>query len=162
MHRICLLFGLICLMASVATAQTKISGTEECAKPESQQTLPVGDRADHTIGITQWKCTWTKPMEIEGVQVKESIDTDSSDTSGNAIRYRGYEISTMASGDKYYVRYQGTVTLKEGVPQSDSGTWSFFGGTGKLKGIKGKGSSKCKGVGEGHRCEIEGEYEVPK
>jgi hypothetical protein len=162
MHRICLLFGLLCLMASVATAQTKISGTEECAKPESLQTLPVGDRADHTIGIAQLKCTWTKPMEIEGVPAKESIIADSSDTIGNVSRYGGYEIGIMASGDKYYVRYRGAKDLKDGLLQSDSGTWSFFGGTGKQKGMKGKGTHKCKAAGEGFSCEIEGEYELPK
>lgn len=68
----------------------------------------------------------------------------------------------MANGDKFYVRYQGPSTLKEGAVQSAEGTWSFTGGSGKLRGIKGKGTYKCTAAGEGSTCEVEGEYEFPK
>jgi hypothetical protein len=40
--------------------------------------------------------------------------------------------------------------------------WSFLGGTGKLKGIKGKGTFECKPAGEVFSCDIEGEYTLPK
>jgi hypothetical protein len=52
--------------------------------------------------------------------------------------------------------------VKEGVIESAEGTWSFVGGTGKLEGIKGKGTYKGKGGPEGITYEIEGEYELPK
>ncbi len=162
MQRLWLVFVSICFAASAAAAQTKISGTEQCPKPESQQMIPVGDRADHTLVVTQSKCSWTKPIEIEGVQVKESVNTSTMDATGKTGRTRGYDIGTMANGDKYYARYQGTSVLKDGAVQSSEGTWSFFGGTGKLKGIKGKGTWKCKGTAEGSICEIEGEYEPAK
>jgi hypothetical protein len=68
----------------------------------------------------------------------------------------------MADGDKFRVRTQGSATTKEGVIESAEGTWSFIGGTGKLKGIKGKGTYKGKGGPEGITYEIEGEYELPK
>jgi hypothetical protein len=42
------------------------------------------------------------------------------------------------------------------------GTWSFTGGTGKLKGIKGKGTYTCTPSGDGVSCEIEGDYQLGK
>lgn len=42
------------------------------------------------------------------------------------------------------------------------GTWGFTGGTGKLKGIKGKGTYTCKPSGDENTCEVEGEYELSK
>jgi hypothetical protein len=49
------------------------------------------------------------------------------------------------------------------VPESAEGTWSFVGGTGKLKGLKGKGTYKGKYAADGTSTyEIEGEYELPK
>jgi hypothetical protein len=69
----------------------------------------------------------------------------------------------MANGDKYYVSTQGSEILKEGVLQTGEVTWTITGGTGKLKGIKGKGTSKGKGAADGTSTwEVEGEYEMPK
>jgi len=68
----------------------------------------------------------------------------------------------MANGDKYYVRFQGASTLKDGAPQSAVGTWSFTGGTGKLKGIKGGGGYKGTFAADGSATvEVDGQYELP-
>jgi hypothetical protein len=49
------------------------------------------------------------------------------------------------------------------VLESAEGKWSFGGGTGKLKGLKGKGTYKGKGAPDGTlTVEVEGEYELPK
>ena len=70
---------------------------------------------------------------------------------------------TMTNGDKYYVRSQGSATLKDGVPESGEGKWSYAGGTGKLKGVKGKGTCTGKGAPDGTATvEAESEYELPK
>jgi len=42
------------------------------------------------------------------------------------------------------------------------GTWGFTGGSGKLKGIKGKGTFTCSPSGDGVACEVEGEYQLAK
>jgi hypothetical protein len=69
----------------------------------------------------------------------------------------------MANGDKMYVRIQGASTLKESVVESAEGAWSLTVGTGKLKGVKGKGTYKGKGAPDGSATyEVEGEYELPK
>lgn len=148
-------------LAAVAGAQTKISGTVVCAKPDQLQMLVVGDRPGHSLTISQGKCTWTKPMEIAGLQTKEDRGTVSGDTSGSNSNERGYMVGTMSNGDKFFVRIQGTSTLKEGAIETDEGKWTFTGGTGKLKGIKGGGTFKGKGGPEGTTEEVEGEYTLP-
>jgi hypothetical protein len=159
--RISLVSVLVLALAAVAGAQTKISGTVVCAKPDQQQMLEVGDRQGHSLMITQGKCTWSKPMEIAGTQSKEDQVTMSSDATGNKSNGRGYGVGTMASGDKFFVRLQGVATLKEGAIDTDDGKWTFTGGTGKLKGVKGGGTYKGKGGPEGTTYEVEGEYQLP-
>ena len=51
--------------------------------------------------------------------------------------------------------------MKEQKLESGEGTWTFAGGTGKLKGIKGKGTYKCKPSGDNVDCDVEGEYRLP-
>ncbi len=150
-------------LATVAGAQTKISGTIKCNKPDPQYGIDIGDRPNHGFGIDKSNCTWLKPMEIAGGQTKDGYSVGSGETSGNKATGRGYHVSTMANGDKFHVRFQGTNTLKDGAPQSATGTWSFTGGTGKLKGIKGKGTYKGTAGADGSiTYEVEGEYQLPK
>jgi hypothetical protein len=157
MHRFLLAALLVCFGVTMAKAQTKISGTEQCSKPDPQHFLPVGDRPDHQMNLQQLKCTWTKPMEIEGVKAKEGVGTETNDISGGSLRTRGSHVATMESGDRFFASYQGT-----GSSAGGKGTWGFTGGTGKLKGIKGKGTYNCTRSGEGFSCEIEGEYQLAK
>ena len=42
----------------------------------------------------------------------------------------------MDNDDKYYICTQGTSTLKNQKYHTGEGSWSFAGGTGKLKGLK--------------------------
>ncbi|HEV1995268.1 MAG TPA: hypothetical protein VGR03_13140 [Candidatus Acidoferrum sp.] len=162
MRRLFVMCGIVCFAAATASAQTKVTGTAQFGKAEGQQMLPAGDRADHSLGIGQRKCTWTKPQEIGGDKTKEGVSTESMDISGNNIRSRGMHVTTMESGDKYFVSYQGTGTLKDGALQSGKGTWMYTGGSGKLKGIKGKGTYTCAASGDSVSCDIEGEYQLAK
>jgi hypothetical protein len=157
MHRILLAIAVVCLAAATAAAQTKISGTYQCDKPDPQLVIPVGDRPDHSLGIGQTKCTWTKPLEIEGAKSKDAVNTGTSDKSGDKVRFRGTHVTTMDSGDKSFAWYQGEAASKDGAMQS-KGTWGFTGGSGKLQGIKGKGTFTCSPSG----CEVEGEYQLAK
>lgn len=150
-------------LATLVAAQTKISGTVHCAKSDEQHVLQVGDQPGHTYMISQGKCTWTKPMEIAGTQTKEDLGTNFDEVRGNKSQGHGYVVGTMANGDTMYVHIQGSATLKDAAVTSARGTWSFAGGTGKLKGVKGKGTYIGKGESDGSATyEVEGEYEVPK
>ena len=156
-------FQVVLTLPTAAWAQTKISGTLQCGKSDPSYTIPVGDRADHAFAISKVKCTWTKAPEIAGTQAKEHEYTMFADISGTSGRNRSAAVGTMANGDKYFAATQGTITLKEGISQMAEGTWSYTGGTGKLKGIKGKGTYKGKAAADGAFIfEVEGEYQLPK
>ena len=150
-------------LASMSAAQTKTSGTISCTKPDPVYSIDAGDRAGHALGLLKTACTWTTPMQIEGVATKDGSDVVSSDASGTKVHANGYHLSNMANGDKIYVRFSGTDTItKEGKPDTSVGTWSYTGGTGKFKGITGKGTYKGKADASGNMVsEIEGEYTLP-
>lgn len=162
MNRFFTTAALVCFATVAASAQTKTSGTAQFAKADPQHMIPVGDRPDHSLGVEQVKCTWTKPMEIEGAKSKDGVSTETTDISGNTVRVRGVHVTTMDSGDKYFVRYQGTGTTKDVALVSSKGTWEYTGGTGKLKGIKGKGTYTCTPSGDASSCEVEGDYQLAK
>ncbi len=150
-------------LATMAVAQTQIAGTFQCGKPDQQQAIEVGDSPGHVFVINQTKCSWTKPIEIAGAQTKDDVYVAFSEVSGTSSRYQSYGICTMTNGDKAYVRPRGSAAIKDGVPVSAEGKWTFVGGTGKLKGLKGKGTFKSKTEADGSSVvEVEGEYTLPK
>ena len=153
------MFAGLCL-AAAASAQTKISGTGKCGKPDKEQAIEVGDRAGHIIAMAQESCTWTAPFEMAGIKAKSYTGTIVSDISGAKSSDRGYVVVNMENGDKAIVRInQGTSRIgKEGKPESGEGTWTYVGGTGKFNGLTGKGTYKSKAAGDSMEDQIEGEY----
>jgi hypothetical protein len=80
---LCLWFFLSCLLTSLAVAQTtKISGTAKCGKNQHRAMVPVGDRPNHSFGVTQGSCTWSKAWMITGVASKEGVGTDTLEADG--------------------------------------------------------------------------------
>jgi hypothetical protein len=157
-----LILGLVLTLALTANAQSKTSGTVSCAKPDPAYSIDVGDRNGHSVSISKSACTWTKSMEIAELQSKDGYDVTYGDASGTKVRGSGYHVSNMSNGDKIYVRFQGNDTMKDGKPDTTEGTWSYTGGTGKLKGIRGKGTYKGKADSSGNMVvEVEGDYELP-
>lgn len=150
-------------LAATAAAQTKISETVQCGKPDDQKAIEVGDRMGHALSVAKSSCQATKQWEIEGIQNKEGVSVAVIDATGNKSRTRGYYTDTMANGDKTFFRYEGPGTLKDGATESAEVKWTLTGGTGKLKGVKGKGTCKGKGAADGSvTWDCEGEYEMPK
>ena len=145
-------------IATIALAQNKISGSAQCGKPDVQQQVDVSDHPGHSISIMQTKCTWSKPMEVAGIQDKDGTDSGMADLHGGTGTSHGYYVDNMANGDKAYVHWQG----KEGKDGSE-GKWTYTGGTGKLKGIKGGGTYKGKRADDGSMTvDVDGEYSLPK
>ena len=162
MKRAALVFLVVLALAASAAAQNKFSGTWQCGKVDKDFKIEVGDRPGHAFGIVQGKCAVTK-AEIAGIQVKEEVWTSFGEASGNTVRTRSATFLNMANGDKVYGRSEGTVTLKDGAPQTEEGKWTCNSGSGKFKGLKGKGTYKCQIAADGtSTCESEGEYELPK
>lgn len=153
---------IVLALAAVSVAQTKISGTVNCGKPDQFQKIDIGDKPGHAYAISQSKCTWSKPMDIAGIQTHDDVGTDFNEMTSTGAHGRGYVMGTMSNGDKFVVRTQGTDTYKDGKPVSTEGMWSFVSGIGKLKGIKGKGTYKGKPDSDGTMViDVEGDYELP-
>jgi hypothetical protein len=153
-------FGLVSTVHSAA--QKKISGTLICAKPDPEYTLDVGDLASHVYVLAKSACLWTRPMQIEGVDTKDSHDVNIVDGDDAKSDSSGYDVTNMANGDKVFIRFSGTDrSMKNGKPLS-TGTWRYTGGTGKFKGIMGKGTYKARPDASGNYVsEIDGDYSLP-
>lgn len=149
--------------AMTASAQTKISGKEHCAKADPSYTVEAGDRAGHVLMLQKAACTWTTPLEIAGAKTKEGTDTSTTEVTGETGKQNGYHTSTMDNGDKFFVHYWGTMKMNKDGSAALEGQWTFTGGTGKMKGIKGKGTYKGMGAADGSGdADIEGEYTLPE
>jgi hypothetical protein len=148
--------------ATIASAQTKISGMLSCGKADPMHSIEVGDAPGHAMNLGNVHCTWSKPFEMAGVAVKDGYSVASSEMNAGKMTETGIHVGTMANGDKYWVRFQATGTVASDHSGTVSGTWSFTGGTGKLKGLTGKGTYKGKSAPDGTgTADVEGEYKTP-
>jgi hypothetical protein len=148
--------------AASALAQTAVSGAIKCPKSDPSYTVEVGDHPGHMMILEKGSCTWSTPLEIAGLKSTAYAGADSVDVVGPKGLAHGYSLITMDNGDKVYVRYQGTGMMSKEGNLTGEGTWSFTGGTGKLKGLKGKGTYKDSGTPDGNlEAQLEGEYSLP-
>ena len=159
MKSLLVFLGVLALAAS-ALAQTKISGTATC-KADPSTPVAVGDQPGHAYSVSKAQCTWAK-LEMAGSPAKDGVSVAVAETRGDTTSEHGYHTGTMASGDTWSCSFHGKTTMKDGKPVSDNGTWEFTNGTGKLKGIKGKGTFKGSPAADGSMTyQIAGEYSVP-
>jgi hypothetical protein len=150
------------LVSVSLSAQTKISGTLSCAKPEPAYTIPTDDGSGTVMGLVRVPCTWSKAIEMAGSTGKDGYGVAAFEVQAGKSKDHGIHVGTMASGDKYYVHFQGSGTMNPDHSGTGSGTWTFEGGTGKLKGLTGKGTYKVTGNADGTATEeIQGEYKTP-
>jgi hypothetical protein len=149
------------LFALSAAAQNKVNGTQHCPKPRALATAEAGDEAGHTMTLEKTTCTWVAPFEMVGEKSKEGTFVAFSEQSSAYAATNGTYVGTMDSGDKFYVRFRWT-TLKDRDSANVKGDWTFTGGTGKLKGITGKGTYTATENEKGGELNMEGEYSVPK
>jgi hypothetical protein len=121
------------LFAAGAGAQTKISGTAQCGKPETVGKDDAGDRAGHTMELGKGSCTWTAPLEMAGLKSKDGNSVSFVEaTSSTRSSGTGTFVGNMDNGDKFFVSFHDSTTIKDGQPAGPSkGTWSYTGGTGK-------------------------------
>ena len=155
-----LVFGCALATAATAAAQTKFVGKCSQGKPDPNHVIKVDDRANHALMLGQATCTWSSG-EIAGVALKSEVDTVISDAAGTKSHDIGYGVGTAATGDKYYVRCDGTTNLKGETPTSGTCTFTFTGGTGKLRGLTGKGT--CTGTFDATGAavfDVVGEYSI--
>lgn len=158
MRRTFLVVTLALAVSVGASGQTKLSGKLQCGKPEQQLAVPVGDAPGHALMLSHNKCTWSEG-EIGGAKMESGEDTFSSESRGNVSSERGYSVVSVAGGDKAFVRVEGRTNMKDQKPTDGKGSWTFVGGTGKLRGLKGKGTYEGTFNAEGiPSWTVEGEY----
>jgi hypothetical protein len=150
------------LVAVGLSAQTKASGTAACTSdPASPAPVALTDKPNHAFAVDRAECTWTK-FAVAGLQYKDGVSTTLNEITGDASSFNGYHVATMTNGDTTVARFQGSGKMKDGKPVSGEGTWSFTSGTGKAKGIKGKGTFKGTANADGSMTyQVDGKYSLP-
>jgi hypothetical protein len=143
-------------------AQTKASGTLDCGKYDVIHEIKVPDQAGFSYIIGQNKCTWPKSYTVEGLQSTHNVGVEFDEVVGTSGRYTVTGYTQYSNGDRAYHRTTGTFDTKKLL---SSGKWTYTHGTGKLRGIKGSGTTECKiksaEPDAGAICEINGEYTLP-
>lgn len=142
MLRSCLILGLTLLSAPPLWAQ-QLTGEGTCGNPELAHQIPIGDRPNHSISISQTKCTWTKPFEIAGERAEGGTGVQFDERSGNTSRFQGHYLDRMSSGDTVHYRYQGVTSWKDERPDNVAWSWTVVSATGKFSTLRGRGT--CKG-----------------
>jgi hypothetical protein len=153
--------GLVLLAAVSVSGQTKVSGTAKISKPEPVYSLEVGDRPGHVMMLEKAACTWTDTTKWGPEKPKEGYSVSAVDVTATRMTSSGTHVSTTEAGDKMFVSFRDNAPMKDGKAGETHGTWSYTGGTGKLKGIKGGGTYKVTSNDEGTSLEVEGEYTLP-
>jgi hypothetical protein len=150
------------LVAVSLSAATKTSGTATCkSDPASPAPVAVNDMPNHSFVVSKAQCTWTG-FSVAGQPYKDGVSTGLSEITGDTSSGSGYHVATTTTGDTAVAKFQGSGKLKDGKPVSEGGTWSFTSGTGKLKGIKGKGTYKGTPNADGTMTYmVDGEYSLP-
>ena len=156
--------GMIAFMifssAVLALAQTHIAGTVVCSGPEETHVMRLSDHANHFFVMSQGKCHWTKPIDIAGTRTQSDEATVSKEVRSNHARVHGYVTETTASGDKFSYRILGEQVIDHGKTVSEQGHWTIVSGTGKLKGLHGKGTYTGKLQGDNMVFDLEGECQA--
>jgi hypothetical protein len=159
------ILGLVCLafsFATVAGAQTKTTGTLDCKKPDASAPMEIGDHPGHMMMTQKYTCTWTTGMMMEGLSSKDGASGEMVEMTASNMMVSGWHVSNMDNGDKIYVSYSGKAAMKDGKPGDMKGNWHYTGGTGKLKGVTGKGTYTVHMNDDGTAtAQVEGDYMVP-
>ncbi len=161
--RIMMVAGLAFLLVSAAGAQTKVTGKQDCPKPDVVGTADAGDKTGHTMTLQKFSCTWSAGMEMEGAKSKDGMSTEFVEMWSTKATTNGTYVGNMDNGDKFFVSFHDSTTVKDGQPAVPiHGTWSYTGGTGKLKGITGKGTYTVTPNADGSAVvDVEGDYMIP-
>ena len=152
-----LIFGYLSLN-TVAWANEKKTWIAHAALVITKsETLKVDDSENHFVYFS----------EYDGVVFNDKDEGSFLDKARYQVVYLGdtagmvdggYKTFTMADGSQVFAKYQGT----EAAPPVFKGKWEFIGGTGKYKGITGKGVFTLTMTSETTSFDVlEGEYKLP-
>jgi len=156
------LFSLLLFpMAMLAQTHDSISSSSTCATSQVHQTVSINDGRQHSLSLDQRQCTWNTPVSIAGLSGAAYTSYGVDDVQGNRARDRGYAVGIMENGDKYFLRYVGGSIMNGNIPVRLNGTWTFTGGTGRLRHLQGKGTYRAQPTASGEmKFIIEGNYTI--
>ncbi|MGH9366236.1 MAG: hypothetical protein ACRD3M_01010 [Thermoanaerobaculia bacterium] len=139
-----------------------MSGLTLCAPAKPEYLIRVGDNPGHAYGLAQGTCTWTKPWQIAGLKNTQGVGTQIQEITGDTTKGRGTFVDTMENGDKAFYNFEFTLLAKG--PQVMDHKWELLGGTGKLQGVKGKGTCTATPAGSdgSWSYDCRGEHTLPK
>ena len=160
---------------SLAQEKHKLSWS---VRPENtqytvQHGLDIADMSGHVIRLFEIRRTWPEnaPM-VEGLKVVEGVVRGLGDSVTGDGRAWGYSFWRLENGDLMFNEWQNAnqnFVNPDGSRRVNSvGTYVTTGGTGKLRGIKGRGRfsgvSEFTAEGKGTRSaySAEGEYWIEK
>jgi hypothetical protein len=151
------------LLGACVNGQTKISGTMKCEKPDPSYSVEVQDRPGHVMLLQKFACSFPQAPDFTTDKGKDASGVTTGEVTSTHMTYTGSFINNMESGDKAFTSAKGSAIVKDGKPEGDHGTWVYTGGTGKFKGIKGKGTYKGTPNGDGtSTIEFEGDFVLPR
>ena|SRR5437868_3714264 len=160
MRKVFLVPALLCGMAVIAGAQTKITGKLTCSKASDRETAGASSQM---IMFVKSNCTWTTPFAIDGSKPGRTVNVAIGDVSGANGRVHGYSTSVFDNGDSTIVRYEGTTRMNKDGSAINKGTWKYARGTGKFTGISGSGTFKGAGAADGTSwADVSGHYSLAK
>jgi hypothetical protein len=160
MRKVILVPALLCGMAVIAGAQTKLTGKLACAKPSVSET---GGAGAQMVMFQKANCTWTTPFAIDGNKPGRTVDAAIGDITGSIARDHGYSTTVMDNGDTTIVRYEGTLQMKKDRSGTIKGTWRYVRATGKFTGISGSGTFKGEAAADGSSwADVSGHYSLAK
>jgi hypothetical protein len=160
MRKVILVPALLCGMAVIASAQTRVTGKLTCPKPGISETAGAGAQM---IMFQKASCTWSTPITIDGSKPGRTVNASISDITGSTAKAHGYSTSVMDNGDSTIVRYEGTSQMKKDGSGTLKGTWKYVRGTGKFSGISGGGTFKGEVAADGTSwADINGHYSLGK
>jgi hypothetical protein len=101
----------------------------------AHQAVAIDDGGHHSISLDQRECSFENPTELAGSRIVRYVSSGVDDVQFDKARDQGYAVGETANGDKYFLRYEGTAALRDGIPLHLEGAWRFTGGTGRLLGL---------------------------
>lgn len=147
--------------AAFAQGQKTLSATSNCGIALVHQAVAIDDGGHHSISLDQRECSFENPTELSGSRIVRYVSSGVDDVQFDKARDQGYVVGETANGDQYFLRYEGTSALKDGIPLHLEGTWKFTGGTGRLRGLSGQGTYRAQPTPSGGMVfKLEGSYQV--
>jgi len=138
-------------------------GSAKLVAVPSETTVNLDDAPDHKMRLRVY--VYDHTCDCEEFAEFSQWSCAYEDIVGGNSRSIGYYTDVVKGGDKIFGKYNGkskTKTKKDGSWEMVfSGEWENTGGTGKLEGVKGKGTYSGKASPASFSYEWEGDFEFP-